>query len=86
MQIDLSAIKPTCSPFLSMSYARWLAWLHGRTLTSPKRSKQDVAGILETGLGILNSTDIEVLGNKVTSATGNLHRMSIAIFSVSIGN
>ncbi|KAK4806952.1 hypothetical protein QYF61_027319 [Mycteria americana] len=52
MQIDMSAIKPTCSPFLGTSYAGWLAWLHGQT-------KRDVTCIIWTGLGVLNSIDAE---------------------------
>ena len=29
MQVNISAIKPICSPFLNTSYTGWLAWLHG---------------------------------------------------------
>ena len=75
MQSNISAIKPTCSPFLSTSYAGWLAWLHGRTLTAPKRARRDVTGILGTGLGVLNSIDAEVLANKISSATSALHKL-----------
>lgn len=34
VQVNISAIKHTCSPFLNTSYTGWLAWLHGGTLTS----------------------------------------------------
>jgi len=57
MQINVSAIKPICSPFLGTSYAGWYAWLHERTLTSSQQLKRDVTGILGTSLGILNSID-----------------------------
>ncbi|XP_074875776.1 uncharacterized protein LOC142026553 [Buteo buteo] len=75
MQVNISAIKPTCLPFLNTSYTGWLAWLHGRTLTSPKRSRRDVSGILGTGLGALNSMDAEVLANEISSAASNLYKL-----------
>ncbi|XP_075346023.1 uncharacterized protein LOC142403694 [Mycteria americana] len=80
-QISISAIKPTCSPFLSVSYAGWVAWLHARALTSPKRSRRDVTGTLETGLGVLNSMDAEALANKISSATSNLHKLERSLRS-----
>ncbi|XP_075346030.1 uncharacterized protein LOC142403701 [Mycteria americana] len=80
-QISISAIKPTCSPFLSVPYAGRLAWLHGRALTSPKRSRRDVTGTLETGLGVLNSMDAEALANKISSATSNLHKLERSLRS-----
>ncbi|KAK4810571.1 LOW QUALITY PROTEIN: hypothetical protein QYF61_004534 [Mycteria americana] len=75
MQINTSAIKPTCSPFLGTSYAGWLAWLHGRTLTSPRRTRRDVTGIIGTGLGVLNSIDAEVLINKLSATTSDLNKL-----------
>ncbi|KAK4811143.1 hypothetical protein QYF61_019774 [Mycteria americana] len=75
MQINMSAIKPTCSPFLGTSYAGWLAWLHGRTLTSPRRTRRDVTGIIGTGLGVLNSIDAEVLINKLSATTSDLNKL-----------
>ena len=45
MQINVSAIKPTCLPFLGTSYAGWYAWLHERTLASSQLLKRDVTGI-----------------------------------------
>ena len=75
MQINMSAIKPTCSPFLGTSYAGWLAWLHGRTLTSPRRTRRDVTGIIGTGLGVLNSIDAEVLVNKLSTTTSDLNKL-----------
>ncbi|XP_076212573.1 LOW QUALITY PROTEIN: uncharacterized protein LOC143169181 [Aptenodytes patagonicus] len=75
MQINISTIKPTCSPFLSTTYAGWLAWLCGRTLTSPRRTRRDVTGIVGTGLGVLNSIDAEVLVNKLSTATSDLNKL-----------
>ncbi|KAK4806026.1 hypothetical protein QYF61_007003 [Mycteria americana] len=66
------SVLVTCSPFLSTSYAGWSAWLHKRTLISPKRSKRDVTGVLGTGLGVLNSIDAEVLANKLATVTNDL--------------
>lgn len=64
IQVNISAVKPTCSLFLRTSYTGWLAWLHKRTLVSPKQSKRDVTVILRTRLGVLNSIDVEILTNK----------------------
>ncbi|KAK4828276.1 hypothetical protein QYF61_024941 [Mycteria americana] len=75
MQINMPAIKPTCSPFLGTSYAGWLAWLHGRTLTSPRRTRRDVTGIIGSGLGVLNSIDAEVLVNKLSTTTSDLNKL-----------
>ena len=61
MQINISAVKPACSPFISTSYIGWLAWLHGRSLTLPNRVKRNVTDILGTGLGVLNSIDMKYL-------------------------
>ncbi|XP_072707269.1 uncharacterized protein [Ciconia boyciana] len=72
MQTNISAIKPTCSPFLSTSYAGWSAWLHKRTLISPKRPNRDVTGVLGSGLRVLNSIDAEVLANKLATVTNDL--------------
>jgi len=76
IQVNISAIKPTCSPFLKTRYTGWLAWLHRRTFTSPERPRRDVTGVLGTGLGVLNSIDAEVLANKINSATGNLYKLN----------
>ncbi|KAK4811160.1 hypothetical protein QYF61_019791 [Mycteria americana] len=75
VQSNISAIKPTCSPFLGTSYAGWLAWLHGRTLTSPRRTRRDVTGIIGTGLGVLNSIDAKVLVNKLSTTTSDLNKL-----------
>jgi len=75
MQVNISAIKPTCSPFLDISYTGWLAWLHEQTLISPERSRRDVTGLLGTGLGALNSIVTEVLANKIRSTTSNLYKL-----------
>ena len=75
MQINISAVKPACSPFISTSYTGWLAWLHGRSLTLPNRVKRDVTGILGTGLGVLNSIDAEVLADKLSTATHDLKKL-----------
>ncbi|KAK4806434.1 LOW QUALITY PROTEIN: hypothetical protein QYF61_013927 [Mycteria americana] len=72
MQTNLSAIKPTSSPFLSTSYAGWSAWLHKPTLISPKQPKRDVTGVLGTGLGVLNSIAAEVLAKKLATVTNDL--------------
>ena len=61
MQINISAVKPACSPFITMSYTGWLAWLHGQSLTLPNRVKRNVTEILGTGLGVLNSIDMKYL-------------------------
>lgn len=81
MQVNIAAIKPTCSPFLNTSYTGWLAWLHGQTLTSPKRARRDVTGILGTRLGVLNNTDTEVLANKLTLATSDLYTLEYPLRS-----
>ncbi|XP_067170013.1 uncharacterized protein [Apteryx mantelli] len=75
MQINISTIKPACSPFLRTSYTGWLAWLRGRTLASPRRTRRDVTGIIGTGLGVLNSIDAEVLVNKLSTTTGDLNKL-----------
>lgn len=75
MQIDISAVKPACSPFLSTLYAGWLAWLHRRTLSSPKQIRRGVNGITRTGLGVLSSIDAEVLINKLSTDTSDLHKL-----------
>jgi len=87
MQINVSAIKPICSPFLGTSYAGWYAWLHERILTS-SRLKRDVTGILETSLGVLNSIDAEVLANKLVTTTGDLNRLEHPLWSslLTLGN
>ncbi|KAK4811065.1 hypothetical protein QYF61_016351 [Mycteria americana] len=66
--------NPSWSLKTSTSYAGWLAWLHGRTLTSPRRTRRDVTGIIGTGLGVLNSIDAEVLVNKL-STTSDLNKL-----------
>ncbi|XP_076194341.1 uncharacterized protein LOC143160464 [Aptenodytes patagonicus] len=81
MQVNISAIKPACLPFLSMTYAGWLAWLHGRTRTSPRRTRRDVTGIIGTGLGVLNSIDAEVLVNKLSVATSDLSKLEHPLWS-----
>ncbi|KAK4825339.1 hypothetical protein QYF61_026858 [Mycteria americana] len=70
MQINISTIKPTCSPFLG-----WLVWLHGRTLTSPRRTRRDVTGTIGTGLGVLNSIDAKVLLNNLRKTTSDLNEL-----------
>ncbi|KAK4832916.1 hypothetical protein QYF61_026559 [Mycteria americana] len=54
-------------PHKFLKLDRWLAWLHGRTLTSPRRTRRDVTCIIGTGLGVLNSTGAEVLVNKLST-------------------
>ncbi|XP_074424308.1 uncharacterized protein LOC141735521 [Larus michahellis] len=75
MQINISTIKPACSSFPSTSYAGWLAWLHGRTFTSPRRTRRDATGIIGTGLGVLNSIDAEVLANKLSTTISDLNKL-----------
>uniref|UniRef100_A0A8C3PND6 Uncharacterized protein n=1 Tax=Calidris pygmaea TaxID=425635 RepID=A0A8C3PND6_9CHAR len=75
MQINISTIKPACTSFLSTSYAGWLTWLHGRTLTSPRRTTRDATGIIGTGLGVLNSIDAEVLANKLSTTANDLNKL-----------
>ncbi|XP_074424622.1 uncharacterized protein LOC141735547 [Larus michahellis] len=75
MQIKISAIKPTCLPFLSTSYAGWSAWLRERTFATSQRLKRDVTGILGTGLGVLNSIDAEILANKLVTTTTDLDKL-----------
>lgn len=74
MQMDISMINPTCSPFLNTSYTGWSAWLCARTLTSLKQPKRDVTAILGTGLEVLNSINAEVLANQLATGTGDLNK------------
>ena len=75
IQINISTIKPTCSPLLGTSYVGWTVWLYRRTLTPPKRTSRDVTGIIGAGLGVLNSIDAEVLVNKLSTTTSDLYRL-----------
>ncbi|XP_074021302.1 uncharacterized protein [Numenius arquata] len=75
IQINIPTIKPACSSFWSTSCAGWLAWLHGRTLRSPRRSKRGATGVIGTGLGDLNSKDTEVLANKPSTITNDLNKL-----------
>ncbi|XP_067164812.1 uncharacterized protein [Apteryx mantelli] len=81
MQINISTVKLACSPFLSTSYAGWSARLHRRTLTSPKRTRRDVTSIRGAGLGVLNSIDAEVLMNKLSRVTSDLHKLEHPLHS-----
>lgn len=81
IQIKISAIKPTCSPFLDTLYAGWSTWLYGRTLTPLRRLKRDVTGILGTGLGVLNSIDVKILANKLATITCNLTKLKYPLQS-----
>lgn len=74
-QTNTSAIKPTCTPFLSTSYAGWLTWLHRRTLAPTKRTQRDMTGILGTGLGVLSSIDAEMLAHKLSTTTTDLYAL-----------
>ncbi|XP_063177384.1 uncharacterized protein LOC134508994 isoform X1 [Chroicocephalus ridibundus] len=81
MQINISVIKPTCSPFLSTSYAGWSAWLGRRTVATSQRLKREVTGILGTGLGVLNSIDAEILANKLVTTTSDLDKLKYPLQS-----
>ena len=75
IQVNVSTIKPTCLPFLSTSYAGWLAWLPKRTLTPSRQMTRDVTGITGTGLGVLNNINAEERANKLSATTDDFSKL-----------
>lgn len=66
MQVNASTIRPKCAPFLKTSFMGWTTWLQ-KHMPPNLRKKRDLTGLLETGLGVLNTVDSEVLMNKLTT-------------------
>lgn len=67
MQVNASAIKLECTPFLKTSLMDETTWLQ-KCIPYMLRRKRDLTGLLRTGLGVLNTMDSEVLMNKLTTA------------------
>lgn len=66
MQVNASAIRPECTPFLKTSFMDWTTWLQ-KHMPHMYRKKGDLTGLLGTGLGVLNTIDSEILMNKLTA-------------------
>ena len=71
MQDNVLDIQPACSPFLKASYEGWTTWLQKRTL-STRRTRRDLTSVLGTGLGVLNSINLEVIMNKLATLISDL--------------
>jgi len=56
-------------------------------LTSQRR-KRDTTGLVETGLGILNSVDSKVLANKLSTITQDLSKIQypLRLLLLAVGN
>uniref|UniRef100_A0A8C3V036 Uncharacterized protein n=1 Tax=Catharus ustulatus TaxID=91951 RepID=A0A8C3V036_CATUS len=74
MQNNVSEVQPTCSSFLQTSFEGWITWLQKRD-PSKKRITRDITGVVGTGLGILNSIDLEALMNKLATTTEDLTKL-----------
>ncbi|XP_055648759.1 uncharacterized protein LOC129783095 [Falco peregrinus] len=75
IQVNVSDVKPSCSPFLRTSYEGWTTWLRQRGNIYRNRIVRDVTGMLGTGLGVLNSIDSEVIMNKLAATTADLSKL-----------
>ncbi|XP_067153359.1 uncharacterized protein [Apteryx mantelli] len=73
--VNVSSVRPHCTPFLSTLYTGWLAWLHSRSIHEV-RTKRDLLSMAlgggGTGLGVLNSMNVEVLANKLEAVTSGM--------------
>lgn len=79
IQVNISNIRPDCSPFLRTSYEGWTTWLRRRRgayqSLYQNRMKRDVTGIVGTGLGVLNAIDSEVIMNKLAATTRDISKL-----------
>lgn len=80
MQVNASAIRPECAPFLKIPFMDWTTWLQNR-MPSNFKKKKDLTGLLGKGLGVLNTMDSEVLMNKLTAMGSNLVNLQQALQS-----
>lgn len=87
MQVNASAIRPECAPFLKNPFMDWTTWLQNRRPPS-FRKKKDLTRILGTGLGVLNTMDSEVLMNKLTVMGSDLVKLQQPLQSslLALGN
>ncbi|XP_068023774.1 uncharacterized protein [Melanerpes formicivorus] len=70
--VNISSIRPHCTPFLSTLHTGWLAWLHSRSIQGTRARRDLLASALAgggAGLGVLNSMNAEVLANKLEAVT-----------------
>lgn len=74
MQINVSEIQPTCSPFLQTSFKGWITWLK-KQVPFRGRTRRDLTGLFGTGLGVLNRIDSEILVNKLATVTNDLVKL-----------
>lgn len=74
MHVNASAIRHERTPFLKTSFMDWTTWLRKR-MPHMSRQKRDRTGLLETGRGVLNTMDSEVLMNKLTAIGSNIVKL-----------
>lgn len=90
--VNISSIRPHCTPFLSTLYTGWLAWLHSRSIQGTRARRDLLATALGgggAGLGVLNSMNVEVLANKLEAVTsgvqGLLSPLNSSLASLGMG-
>ncbi|KAK4818000.1 hypothetical protein QYF61_004113 [Mycteria americana] len=90
--VNISSIRPHCTPFLSTLNTGWLAWLHSRSIQGTRARRDLLATALGgggTGLGVLNSMNMEVLANKLEAVTsgvqGVLNPLNSSLASLGMG-
>lgn len=74
MQVNVSTIQPECAPFLKNPFMNWKTWLQN-CMSDNFKTKRDFTRLLGTGLGVLSTTDSEVLMNKLTSVGSDLIKL-----------
>lgn len=90
--VNISSVRPHCTPFLSTLYTGWLAWLHSRSIQGTRARRDLLATALGgggAGLGVLNSMNVEVLANKLEAVTsgvqGLLSPLNSSLASLGMG-
>lgn len=90
--VNISSVRPHCTPFLSTLYTGWLAWLHSRSIQGARARRDLLATALGgggAGLGVLNSMNVEVLANKLEAVTsgvqGILSPLNSSLASLGMG-
>nr|XP_010297308.1 PREDICTED: uncharacterized protein LOC104632952 [Balearica regulorum gibbericeps] len=90
--VNISSVRPHCTPFLSTLHAGWLAWLHSRSIQGTRARRDLLATALGgggAGLGVLNSMNAEVLANKLEAVTsgvqGLLSPLNSSLASLGMG-
>lgn len=76
IQRNISHLQKDCQPYVQQSLKGWNAWLAAR---SHNKIQRDVAGWFGTGLGVLNTTDQEVLVHKLSALTPDLGKLKIPL-------